>query len=193
MDLQKINVKFFMEKDGNLPLSAFIPVFHRWIQQDKLEGLLIDVAEYTHVHQGPGVLLIAHEANYSVDETDGKRGLLYNQKQAAEKPGGDHLKLAFRRGLTACQLLENEPEIRGKMKFAAHHLQVFVNDRAVAPAGPQSQQALEGILKPFLHSLYGGAACHLIPETDPKKRVGFEVKVEKAFEIPALLEKLKAD
>src|ERR1041384_1142698 len=124
MDLQKINVKFFMEKDGNLPLSAFIPIFHRWIQQDKLEGLLIDVAEYTHVHQGPGVLLIAHEANYSVDETEGKRGLLYNQKQTAEKSAGDHLKMAFRRGLTACQLLGNEPEAKGKVKFTAHHLQV---------------------------------------------------------------------
>jgi hypothetical protein len=135
--------------------------------------------------------LIAHEANYSVDETDGKTGLLYNQKQAAEKSAGDHLKTAFRRGLAACQLLENEPEVKGKVKFLAHHLQVFVNDRAMAPAGPQSQQALEGVLKPFLHSLYGGAVCHLIPETDPKKRVGFEVKVEKAFEIPALLERLK--
>ena len=78
MDLHKINVKFFVEKDSNVALDTFIPVFHRWIQKNELEGLLIDVAQYTHMYQGPGVLLIAHEANYSFDETDGRRGILYN-------------------------------------------------------------------------------------------------------------------
>ena len=92
MDLQKINVKFFVEKGDNMPLADLIPVFHRWIQQDKLEGMLIDVTEYTHVYQGPGLLLIAHEANYSLDEMDGKRGLLYNQKRAPKKSAEEHLK-----------------------------------------------------------------------------------------------------
>src|SRR5581483_9682562 len=81
MDFHKINVKFFVETGNDIPLNSFIPVFHRWIQEDLLEGMLVDVAEYTHVYQGPGVLLIAHEANYSLDETDGKRGFLYAQKR----------------------------------------------------------------------------------------------------------------
>jgi hypothetical protein len=67
MNLQKVGVKFFVEKGADIPLSSFIPVFHRWIQDDKLEGMLVDVTEYTHVHQGPGVVLIAHEDNYGLD------------------------------------------------------------------------------------------------------------------------------
>src|SRR5580658_7012269 len=109
MNLQKINVKFFLEKGTDIPLASFIPVFHRWIQEDKLEGLLVDVAEYTHVHQGPGVLLIAHEANYSVDEADGKKGFLYLQKRVPAKPPREHLKMAFQRVLKAMDLLEKEP------------------------------------------------------------------------------------
>ena len=190
MDFRKINVKFFTEKGDQVPLAALIPVFHRWIQQDKLEGMLIDVTEYTHVHQGPGLLLIAHEANYSLDEMDGKRGLLYNQKRAPEKSGEDHLRTAFRRALQACSFLEKEPEAGGKMKFAVNHLQVFVNDRLAAPHHSQTTEELERALKPLLDSLYEGAKYLLIAERDPKKRSGFEIKVDKLFDLEVVLKKL---
>ena len=190
MELQKINVKVFVEKDGQLALADLIPVFHRWIQEDKLEGLLVDVAEYTHVHQGPGILLIAHEANYSLDETDGKRGFLYNQKRVPAKAGVDHLKTAFRRAFQGCALLEKEPETGGKLKFTPSHLQVFVNDRLEAPFNSEKLGELEEALNPFLSWLYDGEKYMLLPEKNPKNRTGFEVKVGKAFSLEALLQQL---
>jgi len=188
MDLKKINVKIAVEKGADLPLATFIPLFHRFIQDDQLEGMLIDVAEYTHVHQGPGVLLIAHEANYSLDETDGKRGLLYAQKRAGEKGSEEHLKTAFRRALQACALLEKENV--GKLKFAVGRVQVQVNDRLGAPYGSGTHGELESLLNPFLNWLYDGEKYLLLPEKDPRKLAGFEVKVEKPFELAALLKKL---
>ncbi len=193
MNFQKINVKFFLEKGADIPLSAFIPVFHRWIQQDKLEGLIIDVAEYTHVQQGPGVFLVAHEANYRLEEAEGKRGILYNQKRVPAKSAEGHLRTSFQRGLAACALLEGEPEVSGKIKFQPGHFQVSLNDRLEAPPTPESRQELEKALKTFLNSLYGGASCRFSPETDGQKRLGFEVKVEGNFEAKRLLEKLKAN
>jgi hypothetical protein len=193
MDLQKINVKFFVERGAEVPLGDLIPVFHRWIQQDKLEGMLIDVTEYTHVHHGPGLLLIANEANYSLDETDGKRGLLYNQKRTPVKSPEEHLRTAFRRALQACSILEAEEEAQGKMKFAVNHLQVFVNDRLNVPPGAPGREELEKILKPFLHSLFDGAPCVLSPEMDSQKRMGFEVKVDKPLNIQMVLQKLSAN
>jgi len=190
MDLKKINVKIAVEKGADLPLSSFIPVFHRFIQDDRLEGMLIDVAEYTHVHQGPGVLLIAHEANYSLDETDGKRGLLYAQKRAGEKGTEAHLKTAFRRALLACSLLEKEKEAAGKLKFAVGRVLVQVNDRLGAPHSSGTHGELESLLNPFLNWLYDGEKYMLLPEKDPRKLAGFEVKVEKSFELDALLKKL---
>ena len=191
MIASRLQIKLFLENPDALELSALTGVFQRWIQDKALEGLLIDVAEYTHVHQGPGVMLIAHEANYSVDETDGKRGLLYNQKRTPEKSGEEHLKTAFRRALKACLLLENEPETAGKLKFNAGHFRIFINDRLAAPYGPQGREDFEKILKPFLDSLYEGASCLFLPEMDHRKQVGFEVKVGKAFEMKDLMEKLK--
>lgn len=193
MDFHKINVKFFAEKGNDIPLNSFIPVFHQWIQEDLLEGMLVDVTEYTHVYQGPGVLLIAHEANYSIDETDGKRGLLYNQKRLAAKDPQEHLRTAFKRALKACALLEKEPVAAGKLKFAPHHLQVFVNDRAAAPHHSQSHSDLEEVLNPFLNWLYEGSKYLLIPEKNPQKRVGFEIKVEKSPDLGTLLNQLGAN
>lgn len=190
MDLQKINVKFFVEKGAEIPLGDFIPVFHRWIQENKLEGLLVDVAEYTHVNQGPGVLLIAHEGNYSLDEMDGKRGFLYNHKRSSGNRTEDHLKTAFQRALKACVLLEKESEAGGKLRFAADHLQVFLNDRLAASANSQGHGGLEEALNPFLNWLFDGEKYLLIPERDPKKRAGFEVKVEKKFAVEDILKKL---
>ncbi|HEY5039269.1 MAG TPA: hypothetical protein VIJ93_09385 [bacterium] len=190
MILQKINVKIFLEKGADLPLKDFIPIFHRWIQQNKLEGLLIDVTEYTHVQDGPGVLLIAQEANYGLDESDGKRGFLYSQKRAGGKSDEDHLKTAFKRILQACAFFEGEAEIHGKLKFDPNHFQVLINDRLAAPNNTQSHEMLEGILKPFLDKLYSGAKYILLHEKNLQKRTGFEVKVDSSASFSYLLTRL---
>ena len=49
--LQHVNVKF--PSAGSIDLTQAIPVFHRWIQEQALPGLLIDVADYRHVPEGP--------------------------------------------------------------------------------------------------------------------------------------------
>src|SRR5581483_5394161 len=99
--------------------------------------MLVDVAEYTHVHHGPGVLLVAHEANYSLDEESGKRGFLYTQKRPVEKTSQQHLATAFQRVLKGCALLEKDPALKG-LKFNTGHFQIFVNDRAEAPFTSES-------------------------------------------------------
>lgn len=189
MDLRKVNVKFMVEKGGEIPLGDLIPLFHRLIQEDLLEGMLVDVAEYTHVHQGPGVLLIAHECNYSIDEENGKRGLLYNQKKVGDGKPETHLKLALQRALKACLVLEGLPELQGKLAFAPGKLQVFVNDRLGGTSPSENHERLEKVLRPVLEGLYGGKLL-LAPEMDPMRRTGFEVKAENPPALKELLDKL---
>ena len=76
-----IKVKFFVEAPNAVDLPAFIPLFHRWIQKKTVEGLLIDVADYQHVPEGPGILLMGHEGNYAMDMANGRPGLLYSRKR----------------------------------------------------------------------------------------------------------------
>jgi len=190
MDLRKINLKVFLEKGEEIPLESFIPVFHRWIQQDKLPGMLVDVAEYTHVFQGPGVLLIAHEGNYSLDETDGKRGLLYNQKRPIEASAESYLTTAFHRAFLACSLLEKETDFSGKLKFSPTRLRITLNDRLAAPHEDWSLEEMEAVLKNFLDRFYAGAQYQMAPEMDSRKLTGFAVNVDGIFSIEDLLKKV---
>ena len=60
MDLYKIGVKIFVTNPQTVNIRDFIPVFHSWIQQHKVAGhQLIDVHDYSHVHNGSGILLVA--------------------------------------------------------------------------------------------------------------------------------------
>src|SRR5947209_3539668 len=106
-DMQHINVKIFA-REAAIDLADAIPVFHRWIQESVAEELLVDVADYRHVPEGPGVLLVAHEAIYSLDQADGRLGLLYNRKSALNGDDQSRLRQAFGAALAACQRLEEE-------------------------------------------------------------------------------------
>ncbi|MCG8364404.1 MAG: hypothetical protein MJA27_13865, partial [Pseudanabaenales cyanobacterium] len=64
--VQHVNVKIFL-KGPEVSKEDAINVFHSWIQDQKLDDQLIDVADYSHVPEGPGVMLIGHNAFYSFD------------------------------------------------------------------------------------------------------------------------------
>src|SRR5947207_13377236 len=114
--IQHVRVKIFAREPVSADLGAAIPVFHRWIQDRVCPEMLIDVADYRHVPNGPGVMLIGHEANYSLDTAKGRLGLLYSRKQ----PGGaaqEDLRQAFDAAVAARRPLQAEPEFAGKLKF----------------------------------------------------------------------------
>src|SRR4051812_12443967 len=114
MDVFKISVKFFVEDAAGVGEHEFVPVFHSWIQQHAVpDHALIDVADYAHVHNGPGTVLIAHEANYYTDRTDGQLGLTYSRKTAAGETLAARLRQAYVGALEACARLEET----GKVKF----------------------------------------------------------------------------
>ncbi len=46
MNIQHINIKFYLEHPEAVNLAEFGAVFNSWIQQQRLEELLIDVADY---------------------------------------------------------------------------------------------------------------------------------------------------
>lgn len=107
----KFGVRLFL-KGPCRPLAEFIPVFHSWIQRRALAGhQLIDVHDYSHVADGPGILLVAHEANLNFDG----RSLTYTRKQSL--PLAETVAIARQ----AAQLLE--------LPFTGTPFEVFVNDR----------------------------------------------------------------
>ncbi len=144
--IQHINVKIFAANPEDVHFDDVIPVFHQWIRDAVCPELLIDVADYVHVPDGPGILLIGHEANYSLDNREGRPGLLYNRKAVLEGTFQSRLKQAHEAALAACDRLEKDPALDGKLKFDRNQLEVFVNDRLLAPNTLDTWQAVKPAL-----------------------------------------------
>lgn len=171
MEVQHINVKIFARDDSAIDLGAAIPVFHRWIQEGVCPGLLIDVADYRHVPDGPGILLIAHEANYSLDWTGGRLGLLYNRKKAEHGATREKLLQAYEAARAACKRLEAEPLFQGKLSFNTGECEIIFNDRLLTPNTEQTWNELKPELERFFSDLWGGGAFTLERGGEPRERL----------------------
>lgn len=190
MELQNINVKFYVEDDSKLEPSQLNPVFQNWIQKAITEDLFIDVADYLHVPEGPGMVLVGLEADYSLDHSDGRWGLRYNRKSPLKGSNSDRLLAAFKAGLTACQRLEKDARLKDKIKFRTDEFELFFNDRALAPNSPETFEASKKEISLALQQLLGSQEFSLQVYPDPRSRFGMKVRAQSKPDIDFLLKNL---
>jgi hypothetical protein len=190
MDLYKFGIKFFTADGDRLDILKLIPMYHRWIQQGALEDLLIDVADYSHVPGGPGVMLIAHEGNYALDETGRERGVLYYSKRQLADELPERFARVASKALKAAQLMSRDAELEGAVKVPGTRLQLIANDRLAAPNTDAAYTELEPALQTFLKRLYAGAPYTVTRETDPKERLSVRVQAEGQVALETLLSRL---
>ncbi len=167
--LQRFAVKLYLDPGSSLAPRACIEIFHRWIQQAAVPGLLIDVADYTHLTGGPRVVLVAHEGNYALDDADGRLGLVYTRKQPLDGPLSDRLAEAARALFAAAERLERDSAgLAGGATFLTGEIAVVTNDRLSAPRKADAEAALRAPLASFAARLFGGAAVEtrLLAESD---------------------------
>ncbi len=170
--MDHINVKIFATPDSTVHWHELIPVFHRWIRDNEVPGTPVDVADYAHVPDGPGILLIAHDAFYSVDNRAGKLGFLYNRRTPLDGDVAGKVREAYDAALTAARKLEKDvPTLR----FDEARFEVFVNDRALAPNNDETDRAL----RPVVEALYA-------------EKVGKAGRVEKTSADPRSLYRVEA-
>jgi hypothetical protein len=171
MDLYKIGVKIFVANPQGVDIHEFVPVFHGWIQQQKIDGhLLIDVHDYSHVANGPGILLVAHEGNFSMDQDGGRLGLFYYRKRPLAGGLEANLKTVTNTALQACKLLESEPKLKG-IKFKTDEILVVANDRLLAPNDAAGRARLE----PVIARTLGKAKLAPQAAADSRERLAFVV------------------
>jgi len=173
--VQHVNIKIFANK-AEINLVDAIPVFHRWIQESVVPELLIDVADYKHVPDGPGIMLIGYEADYSLDETDGRLGLLYNRKLKGPGSAQESLTQAYNASLRACKLLEEEPIFKGNLTFNPGDLQVILNDRLLAPNDKETWNRLSPEIKLYFDGVFGKNSYELKHVGEPRDRFIVSVK-----------------
>lgn len=193
MDLQQLSVKLFVASSGGrVDQSALIPIFHRWIREHSLrERVLVDVADYRHVHHGPGVMIIAHDAHYGLDEEAGEQGLLYSRKRDEIGPADEKLAHALSQALSACALLEAEDSVQ-PLAFAGDRVLVRVQSRLVADNSGASFAELEPHLAALAGRLYPEQGVDIRHVGDPRAPLSAEIRAEGDPGVEALRARLGA-
>lgn len=192
MNLERFGVKFFARKDQNLDDRVFIDIFQQWIQQDKLSGIPIDVVDYRHVPEGPGVMLITHHINFAVDYTAGRFGLLAQQKLSlVDGPLGQKILALLRATAEFAALLESDPRVAEKLVFEAGQFEFFANDRLHAPNTDAAYEALRPALLEAARLAYPGADVQVSRQAnDPRQRLTLAVESGQPLTPAGLLARL---
>jgi hypothetical protein len=171
-------------------LANFIDIFHSWIQAT--DGVYHDVADYSHMQAGPGIVLVAADANVSIDETGNRRGLLYSQKSKLGGSNLEKLSTVLRFALESCQRLEDEPALAGKLRFAGNELEIVVNDRLVAPNTDETFDEIRPDVDFLARRLYGTTNfTWLRARQDPRQRLNVTIRTPLSFKTKTLLNNLQ--
>jgi hypothetical protein len=189
VDLQKINVKFFVSDPTQVALDSFIGVFNSWIQAS--EGEYYDLADYSHVPAGPGVVLVADEANVSIDNNETRLGLLYNRKRPLQGSEVEKLSTAVASALSYCRRIEEEPALEGKVRFRADEALIVINDRLTAPNDDKTLSAVRPVLEALGRRLFGTANVVIEKEKDARRRFAVRIRVAEPLTTEALIKNLQ--
>jgi hypothetical protein len=180
MDLYKLGIKIYFANPQAIKARDCVPLFHKLIQGQKIAGhLLIDVHDYAHVQNGPGILLVAHEGNFSIDDTDGRPGVVYYRKQPLDGDVSQRLEAILRAVLEAARLIESEPTLKG-WTIKRDELAVFSNDRLLAPNTAEARAAFEPLVARFAARAWPQADVRIEHGSgDPRERLTFALQSSK--------------
>jgi hypothetical protein len=158
-DIVRIGAKLYAENPGVIVAEDYVPLFHGWIQEGALDGTPIDVADYKHVPDGPGIMLIGHDADRALDLGEGRPGVVYQRK----REGTGSLEERFAAAIAAADRtaadIEADPAANG-VRFERDEILLRVNDRLRAP----NDDATFGDLRPAI----AGALAAVRPGRDAR-------------------------
>lgn len=190
MELQKINVKLFVDAPSVVPLEPFLDIFARWRDNESDPSGWIDLADYAHVAKGPGVMLIGQRGSLATDLGDPGPGLLYANKQGLEGPLEDRVGETFRRALVLLTQLTREPDYPRELVPRPGFWEISFNDRLSAPNTDTTDRIAQPAVQAVCERMFRGRPFVLVRQADPLRRYGFTLHCDTIDALGPALEAL---
>ncbi len=188
---QRISIKLFFKSEAVPGPEAQIAAFHRWIRDKKLGGLLIDVADYAHVPDGPGIMIIGHEADYNIDHGPGGVGLLVTRKRIESGDLASAVDQVARLAAVAAAALESEG-FSPSIEVNTGRLRVTLLDRLRYPAdGSNIQPVADEVAKAVAESFGVDASAEPVAH-DGRGPAAFDLTLVDPPSVAQLQERLGA-
>ena len=187
MDVERFCLKF-PAYPSQVDEAAFIPIFHEWIRVKKIPGALIDVADYRHVPEGPGIMLISHEINYAMDHGGGRFGLSAQRKSGEGSSHQERIVDLAKRLALFGSLLEADGRLEGQLRLEGETFTYVANDRLRLPNTDEGFAALKPDLEAAAESLYSGAPVTITRvSNDPRDRLCAVVETAGTLNLASLI------
>ena len=175
MQLQKFGVKLFLNTNGNYDSKDFIPVFHSWIQEQVVsDHLLIDVADYSHIPDGPGVMLIAHEGHFSLDQENHQPGIMYMRKTDIMGDFTERFKNVLEIVIQAANNLSDN-NINKEVDFISNSFRFITNDRRIAENTLENQNLYQDEVQKILAEVYPNNTVQYEDLSSENERLAFTI------------------
>jgi rhodanese-related sulfurtransferase len=149
-------------------LEPVLAVLHRFIQRGWAEGAVLDVADYRHVPDGPGVVLIGHDVDYGVEPG----GLRLLRKRSVGDDIGTQLTDLLRMAAVFVEAFRYDGTVALDIDLAS--VIVEVRDRAVTASSDAADVA--AALLPAATAAYGPDVV-VAPVTTDDPRPAVSVRV----------------
>ena len=180
---QRLAVEFAL--DAAPDLDTFIPLFHRWIQRQRLTNqLLVDVADYRHVPKEASVVLVGYQADVIVGGGGERAWFSYLRKR--DWPAGDSFaeSLYRRLGVTLSGALETAAFLEEEGIAVEQSLFTLrILDRLAASSDPESARAWQEPLRTALATFFKGDEVALtLLEQDARRAFAVRVRLRESLE-----------
>ena len=193
MTPHRLSIKLYFADGVAIDPPRFVPLFHEWIRTSAVEGLLIDVADYKHVHHGPATVLVGHEVDFAIDLSEGRPGLTLTRKRAARGDLRDDLRGGLRRLLIAALALSRKSDPHPPVRFRTDELRVQAIDRLNFANGAEKAAALGAATQSALRDVYQSADLKIeAGGPDPRAPLTLQVTAGGAPDLDTLLARLGA-
>ena len=174
---KRLKIRQPLNAPADFDITDIIPVFHRWIQEQTVPGLLIDVADYKHVPQGPGILLISDEGDYSLEQEDGGFSIVYDRKRQTGDDLGESIRIVLATLRTALQALEAEPSLA--LSAEASHIELTILDRLQYPNTLEIFDVIRNSLTESVAAIYELPHVQLsYTTTDARRPLTIQIQTE---------------
>jgi len=167
-DIVRIGAKLYAENPDVIVAEEYVPLFHGWIQARGLDGTPIDVADYKHVPDGPGIMLIGHEADRALDFGEGRPGVLYQRKREGQGALQERFAAAIAAVDRVAADIEADPAASG-VRFGRDEILLRVNDRLRAPNDDDTLEGLRPAILAALDAVRPGRDAELARVADDPK------------------------
>jgi len=183
MELQYLMVKIYCAGSEGIILDDFTPMFNKWIQENESDKVLVDVASYGHVPYGPGILLIGHDENYSMEYgVENKLGLLFSVKEERAGSNIERVEYAIKAAVAACKKIMQDEDYKDKIKFDFNGLVVSINDRCIVGNTEDGFKFIDAEFKDLFCKYFSKKSVKIEKVSqDPRDRLAIRVSAGDSF------------